>query len=39
MVTGGPSPDAPSARIQPSQSVLREGDTLVLTCSVSGNPR
>ncbi|XP_054035516.1 cell adhesion molecule 4 [Dryobates pubescens] len=30
---------APTARIQPSQSVLREGDTLVLTCAVSGNPR
>ncbi|XP_037230660.1 cell adhesion molecule 4-like [Falco rusticolus] len=29
----------PTARIQPSQSVLREGDTLVLTCAVSGNPR
>ncbi|XP_068855508.1 cell adhesion molecule 4-like, partial [Aphelocoma coerulescens] len=29
----------PSARIQPSQSVLREGDTLVLTCAVGGNPR
>ncbi|XP_032940400.1 cell adhesion molecule 4 [Catharus ustulatus] len=29
----------PSARIVPSQSVLREGDTLVLTCAASGNPR
>uniref|UniRef100_A0A674GG42 Cell adhesion molecule 4-like n=1 Tax=Taeniopygia guttata TaxID=59729 RepID=A0A674GG42_TAEGU len=29
----------PSARIHPSQSVLRQGDTLVLTCAVSGNPR
>ncbi|TRZ07783.1 hypothetical protein HGM15179_019320 [Zosterops borbonicus] len=29
----------PSARIQPSQSVLREGDTLVLTCAFNGNPR
>ncbi|XP_027489571.1 cell adhesion molecule 4-like, partial [Corapipo altera] len=32
-------PDPPSARIVPSQNVLREGDTLVLTCAVSGNPR
>ncbi|XP_033928212.1 B-cell receptor CD22 [Melopsittacus undulatus] len=30
---------APTARIHPSQSVLREGDTLVLTCAVNGNPR
>uniref|UniRef100_A0A8C3BR79 Cell adhesion molecule 4 n=1 Tax=Cairina moschata TaxID=8855 RepID=A0A8C3BR79_CAIMO len=30
--------DAPTARIHPSQSVLREGDTLVLTCAVNGNP-
>ncbi|XP_074023974.1 cell adhesion molecule 4, partial [Numenius arquata] len=30
---------APTARILPSQSVLREGDTLVLTCAVNGNPR
>ncbi|NXY24607.1 CADM4 protein, partial [Atrichornis clamosus] len=29
----------PSARIHPSQNVLREGDTLVLTCAVNGNPR
>ncbi|CAN8178878.1 unnamed protein product, partial [Coccothraustes coccothraustes] len=29
----------PSVRIHPSQSVLREGDTLVLTCAVNGNPR
>ncbi|NXH41161.1 CADM4 protein, partial [Dicaeum eximium] len=29
----------PSARIHPSQSVLREGDTLVLTCAINGNPR
>ncbi|NXW97156.1 CADM4 protein, partial [Larus smithsonianus] len=29
---------APTARIHPSQSVLREGDTLVLTCAVNGNP-
>ncbi|XP_053908662.1 cell adhesion molecule 4 isoform X2 [Cuculus canorus] len=29
----------PTARIQPSQSVLREGDTLVLTCAVHGNPQ
>lgn len=29
---------APTARIHPSQSVLREGDTLVLTCAVTGNP-
>ncbi|XP_071588789.1 cell adhesion molecule 4, partial [Heliangelus exortis] len=29
---------APTARIQPSQSVLREGDTLVLTCAVTANP-
>ncbi|NXR20294.1 CADM4 protein, partial [Cinclus mexicanus] len=29
----------PSARIHPSQSVLREGDTLVLTCATNGNPR
>uniref|UniRef100_UPI001293BBC4 cell adhesion molecule 4-like n=1 Tax=Lonchura striata TaxID=40157 RepID=UPI001293BBC4 len=31
--------DPPSARIHPSQSVLRQGDTLVLTCAVGGNPR
>nr|XP_031363519.1 cell adhesion molecule 4 [Lonchura striata domestica] len=36
---GAPPPDPPSARIHPSQSVLRQGDTLVLTCAVSGNPR
>ncbi|XP_064360565.1 cell adhesion molecule 4 [Dromaius novaehollandiae] len=30
---------APSVRLHPSQSVLREGDTLVLTCAVTGNPR
>ncbi|XP_064594105.1 cell adhesion molecule 4 [Zonotrichia leucophrys gambelii] len=29
----------PSVRIHPSQSVLREGDTLVLTCAINGNPR
>lgn len=29
---------APTARIHPSQNVLREGDTLVLTCAVTGNP-
>ena len=38
-LTSPPStPDAPTARIHPSQSVLREGDTLVLTCAVTGNP-
>nr|XP_032625162.1 cell adhesion molecule 4-like [Chelonoidis abingdonii] len=30
--------DSPTARIQPSQAVLREGDTLLLTCVVNGNP-
>ncbi|XP_053253931.1 cell adhesion molecule 4 [Podarcis raffonei] len=30
---------APTARIHPSQGVMREGDTLVLTCDVKGNPR
>ncbi|XP_068785569.1 cell adhesion molecule 4 [Struthio camelus] len=29
---------APTVRIHPSQSILREGDTLVLTCAVTGNP-
>ncbi|CAM4697718.1 unnamed protein product [Lepidochelys olivacea] len=29
---------SPTARIQPSQAVLREGDTLLLTCVVNGNP-
>ncbi|XP_069496988.1 cell adhesion molecule 4 isoform X1 [Ambystoma mexicanum] len=29
---------APTAKIIPSQMVLREGDNLVLTCSVAGNP-
>ncbi|KAK2510387.1 hypothetical protein Q9233_017793, partial [Columba guinea] len=28
----------PSVRIQVSPRVLREGDTLVLSCSVTGNP-
>ncbi|XP_068944326.1 cell adhesion molecule 4 [Petaurus breviceps papuanus] len=30
---------SPSARIHASQAVVREGDTLVLTCAVTGNPR
>ncbi|XP_028598196.2 cell adhesion molecule 4 [Podarcis muralis] len=30
---------APTARIHPSQGVMREGDTLVLTCDIKGNPR
>lgn len=31
--------DSPTARIHASQAVVREGDTLVLTCAVTGNPR
>lgn len=31
--------DSPTARIHASQAVAREGDTLVLTCAVTGNPR
>lgn len=34
-----PPTDSPTARIHASQAVVREGDTLVLTCAVSGNPR
>lgn len=30
---------APTVKIIPSQAVLREGDNLGLTCSVTGNPR
>nr|XP_008518330.1 PREDICTED: cell adhesion molecule 4 [Equus przewalskii] len=30
---------SPTARIHASQAVVREGDTLVLTCAVTGNPR
>uniref|UniRef100_A0A7M4FYR1 Cell adhesion molecule 4 n=1 Tax=Crocodylus porosus TaxID=8502 RepID=A0A7M4FYR1_CROPO len=30
---------SPVARIHPSQGIHREGDTLVLTCAVNGNPR
>lgn len=33
------APDSPTARIHASQAVVREGDTLVLTCAVTGNPR
>ncbi|KAJ7304026.1 hypothetical protein JRQ81_011545 [Phrynocephalus forsythii] len=29
---------SPTARIHPPQGVMREGDTLVLTCAVNGNP-
>lgn len=34
-----PPADSPTARIHASQAVVREGDTLVLTCAVTGNPR
>lgn len=34
-----PCADSPTARIHASQAVVREGDTLVLTCAVTGNPR
>uniref|UniRef100_A0A8C6VM36 Cell adhesion molecule 4 n=1 Tax=Naja naja TaxID=35670 RepID=A0A8C6VM36_NAJNA len=29
---------SPTARIHPPQGVMREGDTLILTCAVNGNP-
>ncbi|XP_077192900.1 cell adhesion molecule 4 [Paroedura picta] len=29
---------SPTVRIRPPQGVMREGDTLVLTCAVNGNP-
>ncbi|XP_054855385.1 cell adhesion molecule 4 [Eublepharis macularius] len=29
---------SPTARIRPPQGVMREGDTLLLTCAVNGNP-
>nr|DBA15854.1 TPA: hypothetical protein GDO54_003313 [Pyxicephalus adspersus] len=30
---------SPTARIQPSQSLVREGDMLTMKCEVTGNPR
>ncbi|KAL8219624.1 UNVERIFIED_CONTAM: Cell adhesion molecule 4 [Gekko kuhli] len=29
---------SPTVRIRPPQGVMREGDTLVLTCAINGNP-